>query len=63
MQHVTSFAGRLGIARDTKMITPIVNLDIESTFYLAQVLIELAAQVGQPLVIGGFQIEFLNDFI
>ncbi len=63
LQDITSFAGRFRSAGYSEVVATIMNLDIESTFYQAQVLIELAAQISQPLVVGGLQIKFLNDCI
>ena len=52
------FLGRLhgtAIADDTKCIASIIYLHPETAFNLAQVIIELTAQVGKPLIIGGFE--------
>ena len=37
------------------MIAATGNLHVEAAFYLLQVLIELAAKVGQALIVGGLE--------
>ena len=44
-----------GFAGYTKVIATTRNLDIESAFDLAQVLIKLTAKVCQAVVIGGLE--------
>ena len=44
-----------GVAVNGENITAIADFDIEPAFYLMQVLIELAAEVGQTAVIVGFE--------
>lgn len=45
----------LRVTVNGKHIAAIADFDIETAFYLMQVLIELAAKVGQTAVIVGFE--------
>jgi hypothetical protein len=42
------------IADDAKAIAAIIDLHAQALLDLAQMFVELATEVGQPLVIGGF---------
>ncbi len=50
----TRFAG------NPEAISSAGYVDLEAAFYLPQVLIELAAKIGQSVVIGGFQDDVLR---
>ena len=54
-QDVTTDFGGTRLARHTEMIAPTGNFHIQTIFDLSKVFIELAAEVGQTLVIGGFE--------
>jgi hypothetical protein len=43
------------LTNDAKRVATIVHLDTETSFNLAQVFIELATQIRQPFVVGGFE--------
>ena len=47
---------------DAKAISSAGYVDFEAAFYLPQVLIKLAAKIGQAVVIGGFQDDVLRYF-
>ncbi len=52
--------GGARITGDPEAISSAGYVDIEAAFYLPQVLIKLAAEVGQAVVIGGFQDDVLR---
>lgn len=54
-QHVAADFGRAGSAGDPKAIPAAGDFDIESTFDLPQVFVELTAQVCETMVIGGLE--------
>ena len=54
-EYVTANLCRTGLAGHTKAITAAGNFDIEAAFYLPQVLIELAAEIGQTSIVGGLE--------
>ena len=48
------------ITGDSEAISSAGYIDVEAAFYLPQVLIKLAAKIGQAVVIGGFQDDVLR---
>jgi len=52
--------GGTGHAGHAKAITAAGDFNVESAFDLAQVLIELAAKIGEPTVVGGLQDDVLG---
>ena len=50
------------IAGHPKTVSSAGYVDVEAAFYLPQVLIKLAAKIGQAVVIGGFQDDVLRYF-
>ena len=50
---VTAYLGRAGRSGHAETITATGDLDVESLFDLAQVFVELTAEVGEAVVIGG----------
>ena len=54
-QHLTRRLHRAFLADDAEHIAAIGDLDTQTAFKLAQVLVKLAAQGRQPLIIGGFE--------
>ena len=46
---------RSGVTGNTKLVSTSSNINTEASFDLSQVFIKLATQVGQAVVIGGFQ--------
>ncbi len=48
------------ITGDSEAISSADYIDVEAAFYLPQVLIKLAAKIGQAVVIGGFQDDVLR---
>ena len=52
---VAADPGGAGLAGNAKPVSTTGDFDIEPAFDLAQVLVELTAEVGEPLVVGGFQ--------
>jgi hypothetical protein len=55
LDDVAADLGRARLAGDAEMIAATRDLDAESLFDLSQVFVELAAEIGQAFVIGGFQ--------
>ncbi len=53
--HVTADLGGAGPAGHAKMIAATGNLNIQASFDLSKVFVELAAEVGQTFVIGGLE--------
>src|SRR5574340_1648986 len=54
--------GWLHITDDAKLIAAGVDLDAQALFQLAQVLVELAAQVGQPRVVSRFEFQIQGNW-
>ena len=54
-QDVTANLRRIFRTGNTKMITAACNLNTEAAFYLSQMLVKLAAQVSQSLVVNGLK--------
>lgn len=52
--------GSARIAGDSEAISSAGYVDVEAAFYLPQVLIKLAAKIGQAVIIGGFQDDVLR---
>ena len=44
-----------GLAGDAKSVSAACDFDIKSAFNLAKMLVELSAEVGETIVIGGLQ--------
>ncbi len=44
-----------GLSRNTKAIATTGDFDVQAAFDLPQVFIELAAQVGQAVIVGGLE--------
>jgi hypothetical protein len=59
---IQSDLGGARITGDPKTISSAGYVYIEAAFYLPQVLIKLAAKIGQAVVIGGFQDDVLRYF-
>ena len=55
LQHVATDLRRAGLSRYAKAIAAAGNIYVEAAFDLPQVFIELAAQVGQALVVSGLE--------
>ncbi len=55
LQHVATDLCRSGLSRYAKAVAAAGNINIEAAFDLPQVFIELAAQVGQALVVSGLE--------
>ena len=47
----------MGIADDTEAVAAVVDLHSQPDFDLAQIFVEGPAQIGQSLVVGGFEDE------
>ena len=58
--YVPADLGGTRITGDPEAISSAGYIDVEAAFYLPQVLIKLAAKIGQAVVIGGFQDEVLR---
>ena len=58
MQDMSTGTGCVTRADQTKMITPITDANIESFFYLAEIFIKLATEIGQDIIVGGLEQEF-----
>jgi hypothetical protein len=61
-KDVQADLGSTRFTGDPKAISSAGYVDIEAAFYLPQVLIKLAAKIGQAVVIGGFQDDVLRYF-
>ena len=61
-KDVQTDLGSTRISGYPKAISSAGYVDIEAAFYLPQVLIKLAAKIGQAVVIGGFQDDVLRYF-
>ena len=69
-QYIGALRRGLGLTGYTKAIASIGDIDTEASFDLPQVFVELAAEIGQPGIVGGLQddvpdgiirIQWLND--
>ncbi len=58
--NVRTDLGGTGISGHPETISSAGYVDVEAAFYLPQVLIKLAAKIGQAVVIGGFQDDVLR---
>jgi len=58
--HVASGLRGTGHAGDPETISATGYFNVESAFDLAQVLVELAAEIGEATVVGGFQDDVLR---
>ena len=54
-QHVAAGVGRTGLARDAKSIAAPRDFHVESALDLSEVFVELTAQVGEAVVVGGLE--------
>ena len=54
-QYIAANAGCTRIASDSEAIASTGDIDFEAAFNLPQVLIKLSAQIGETVVVGGFQ--------
>ena len=54
-KYFTADFGGAWLTRHTEMIAATGNFHIQAVFDLSKVFVELAAEVGQTLVIGGFE--------
>ena len=45
------------VAGDLKLVATVTDFHVQTAFQLTQVLVELATQGRQPLIVGGFQAE------
>lgn len=50
-QHALTGLCRCGIPNDSEMVSAVCDFDVESSFDVPQVLIELTAEVGEPGVV------------
>ena len=48
------------VADHPELVAPVVDFHVQPTLDLAQVLIQLPTQIGQPLVVSGFQQQILK---
>ena len=48
------------MAGESEPIASAKYIDVEAMFYLSQMLIKLAAKIGQAVIIGGFQDDVLR---
>ena len=55
LQHVATDLCRAGLSRYAKAVAAADDIHIEAAFDLPQVFVELPAQVGQALIIGGLE--------
>ena len=55
LQHVAADLGCAGLPGNAKAVAAACDLDVEATFDLPQVLVKLAAEIGQALVVGGLE--------
>ena len=58
--YIHADLGGARIAGDPEAISSAGYIDVEAAFYLPQVLIKLAAKIGQAVVIDGFQDDVLR---
>ena len=61
LQHFTRQLHRRDVTDHAKVISTIAHFHPYTTLHLAQVFIELPAQVGETLVVGGFQGEIVKS--
>jgi hypothetical protein len=57
LEQLLAEAYALRIADQTEVDAAIADLDAKSTLQLAQMLIELAAEIGEPHVVGGLELQ------
>jgi hypothetical protein len=56
-QHALTRLNRVTLTDQTKVISAIVDLDPQAAFDVAQVVIELPTEVGQPFVVDRFKVQ------
>src|SRR5690606_2062684 len=61
-QHVRADLRRPRLPGDPEAVAAARDVHVQAAFDLSKALVELAAEIGQPLVVGGFQDDVLGDF-
>jgi len=61
LEYATPALGRAGLTRDAEAIAAARDFDVETTFDLAQVFIELTAEVGEAVIVGGLEDDVPGD--
>ena len=55
LEHLGALLDSTRVAGKAKMITAARNINAEPIFDLTQMFVELAAEIGQALIVGGFE--------
>jgi hypothetical protein len=55
LEHLAALLDSTRVAGKAKMITTARNINAEPIFDLSQMFVELAAEISQALIVGGFE--------
>ena len=54
-QHVAAGVGCAGLTRNAKSVSTTCDLNVQTSFDLSQVFVELPAKIGKAVVVGGLE--------